>query len=132
VSSGPISRLSTGELVRRLVDNMSRLVQRELDLARAEARSDLLRVAVGLATLALGLLMLYTFVAALIVAAVYAVATVAPPMPPVYAALVIGGVFLLLGSILGLAGLMIASVRPLERTRRTVLEAVEWARRQVR
>ena len=124
-----IRTLSTGELVRRLMNNVSALINREVDLAKQEARSDVRQAIGGGITLALGLLLLYTALAALIVAAILAIA---PTMTPVSAALIIALVFAVLGAIIALIGWNQVKVQPLERTRETLREDVEWARSQTR
>ncbi len=132
VSEEAIRRLNTGELVRRLVNNLSHLVDREVDLAKREALSDVIHVGAGAVLLGFALLLLYTFIAALIVAAIYAVASLAPPMSSVIASLVIAGVFLVLGLIFAAVGWFVLRIRPLERTQETVREDVEWVRDRIR
>jgi uncharacterized membrane protein YqjE len=79
--------------------------------------------------LVLGLLLLYTALAALIVAAIFAIA---PMMTPVTAALIVALVFAVLGAIVALLGWTQVKMKPLERTRETLREDVEWARSQTR
>ncbi len=132
MSEDAIRRLNTGELVRRLINNLSLLLDREVDLAKEEARGNAIHLGAGAALLGFALLLLYTFIAALIVAAIYAIASFAPPMSPVIAALVIAGVFLVLGLIFAGIGALVLRIRPMERTRETVREDIEWARDRVR
>jgi hypothetical protein len=124
-----IRRMGTGELVRRLINNMSGLVDREVELAKEEARADAKQMGTAVAILIFGGLLLYTFLAALIVAGVLAVlaafgVTVTPPVM----ALIIAGVFLVLGAIVTAIGYFRVKVTPLERTRKTVQEDLQWAR----
>ncbi len=124
-----IRGLSTGELIRRLVNDVSGLIDREILLARAEARADVRQAATGAGALALGVLLLYTALAAVIVAIILASA---PTLAPVLAALVSALVFAVLGAIVALIGWSQIRIRPLERTRETLREDVEWARSRTR
>ena len=123
-----IRRMSTGELVRRLINNASLLVDREVDLAKQEAKADIWQLVWAVAVLGFGVMLLYTFVAALIVWAVFAIA---PAMTAPVAALVIAGVFLVLGVIASAIGYFMIRIKPLERTRKTVREDIGWARNQM-
>ncbi len=130
MSEDTIRRLSTGELLRRLVNNLSAMFDREVDLAKEEAKEDAIRVGAGTATLGFGLLLLYTFVAALIVAAILAVYETVAPITPVTAALVTAGVFLVLGIVIAAVGFFLVRIRPMEATRESLREDIEWARRR--
>lgn len=123
-----VRSMNTGELVRRLVSNLSTLVDRQADLVREEARRDATQAAVGAAALGAGLLLIYTAVVALIGALVI---WLAPNWSPAVIALVVAGVFAVLGIIAALVGRSRLQVRPLERTRETVRENLEWARSQM-
>lgn len=123
-----VRSMNTGELVRRLVSNLSTLVDRQADLVREEARRDATQAAVGAAALGAGLLLIYTAVVALIGALVI---WLAPNWSPAVIALVVAGVFAVLGIIAALVGRSRLRVRPLERTRETVRENLEWARSQM-
>ncbi len=123
-----IRRMSTGELVRRLVNNVSALVDREAELARREAREDATHVGTGAVAMILGGLMIYTALAALIVALIVALTQ---GMPPWAVALIAAAVFLVVGAVVAFIGYRTVRVQPLARTRRTVREDVEWVRAQM-
>ncbi len=130
MSEDTIRRQSTGELLRRLVDNLSALVDREVDLAKAEAKVDALRAGSGAVFLVFGLMLFYTCGAALITAATLAVIAAVGGASPTIAALIVAGVFLVLGIVFASIGFLLARIRPLERTRETVREDIQWARRR--
>ncbi len=123
-----IRQLNTGELVRRLINNMSTLVDREAGLARQEARADAIQVGIAVAGLAAAGLLIYTAVVALIVALVVGLASALYPWA---AALIVAVVFAVLGIIAALIGLSRIKMRPLARTRRTVREDIQWVRAQM-
>lgn len=121
--------MGTGDLVRRLFGNFTSMVEREATLARAEAESNIRQTLVSAGVLGLGLLMLYTALAALIAAIVLAIA---PALTAVEAALVLVVVFAVIGAIVAWIGYSRVKVRPLELTRETMREDVEWARDRTR
>lgn len=123
-----IRQLNTGELVRRLISNMSTLVDRETDLAKQEAKSDAVQVGFAVAGLAAGGLLIYTAVVALIVALVV---WLGAALYPWAVALIVAGVFAILGIVAALIGLSRVKVRPLARTRRTIKEDIQWVRAQM-
>lgn len=120
-----VRRLGTGDLLRRLVNNISAIVDREVELAKEEAKSEAITVGTGTGLLALGGLMIYTVLPAIVVAIIYAIN---PTLPPVTVALITAAVFLVLGAILALVGWNMVKVKPMERTRESVKEDIQWAR----
>ena len=123
-----IRQLNTGELVRRLISNMSTLIDRETDLAKQEAKTDAVQVGIAVAGLAAGGLLIYTAVVALIVALVV---WLGAALYPWAVALIVAGVFAILGIVAALIGLSRVKVRPLGRTRRTIREDIQWVRAQM-
>lgn len=118
---------STGELIRRLSHNVSEIVNREVTLVKEEARADVRQIGVSASMLVVGGLSLYTALVALVVAAVLAIA---PTLTPITVALVITAIFAALGAILALIGWSRVKVQPLEKTRESLKEDVEWAKNQ--
>lgn len=122
-----IRRLNTGELISNLVNNISAIFDREISLAKAEARADVRQAISGGAALAIGLLFVYTAVPALVTAAILALwPTLSPPM----VALIVAALFAVIGAIVAYIGWNRVRIQPLERTRETLKEDVEWARNQ--
>lgn len=123
-----ITQLNTGELVRRLIGNMSTLVDREAELAKQEAKTDAVQVGIAVAGLAAAGMLVYTAFVALVVALVV---WLGAALYPWAVALIVAGVFAVLGIVAALIGFSRAKVRPLARTRRTIREDIQWVRAQM-
>ena len=124
-----VRRMGTGELLRRLINNVSELVDREVVLAKEEAKADAIQMGSGAGVLVVGGLFLFSTVAALITAAVIALFSALEPWA---IALIVAGVFAVLGAILAFIGYRRVKVEPLAKTRQSLKEDVEWAKTQVR
>ena len=124
-----IRRLNTGELVARLVSNVSLMADRQIALAKEEAREDVTKVATGGGVLAAGVMLAYTAVPALVTALIL---FLAPTLSPAWVALIVAALFAVIGSIVALVGYGRVKVQPLQRTRHTLKEDVEWARSQTK
>jgi uncharacterized membrane protein YqjE len=122
-----VRTLSTGDLVRRLGGNITGIVDREIKLAKEEALTDARQMGVGAGLLGAGVLGLYTALVGLVVAAMFAIN---PDISPVTAALVVAAIFGVLGAILALIGWSRVRVQPLEMSRESLKEDVEWAKNQ--
>jgi uncharacterized membrane protein YqjE len=96
-----LSTTSTGELVQRLSTQLSELVRRELDLARAELTAKGKRAGAGAGLAGAGGVVALFGVGALIAAAIAGLATVVPVW---LSALIVGVVLLLVAGVLALAG----------------------------
>jgi uncharacterized membrane protein YqjE len=120
--------LSTRELLSRIVHTGFQLVSTEIDLAREEGKANLkaefamvkLLVIAGVTAL-MGLNML-------LVAVVFALAHV---MPGWLAALLLGGVILVISAIVGYIGWQRRVTRPLAVTRKTVTEDMQWVKERL-
>jgi len=122
-----IRRLNTGELISHLVNNISTIFDREITLAKQEARADARQAISGGVALAIGLLLVYTAVPALVTAIIL---VVAPTLPPATVALIVAAILAVIGAIVALIGWSRVRIQPLERTRETLKEDIEWARSQ--
>jgi len=96
-----LSSASTGELVQRLSTQLSELIRRELELARAELSAKGKRAGAGAGLAGAGGVVALFGVGALIAAAIAGLATVVPVW---LSALIIGVVLLLVAGVLALAG----------------------------
>ena len=120
--------LSTRQLLTRLLETVSLLVTKEVELARAEIRADM-KAELSMVTLLIGAGVFGVFgVTMLLVAAVFALAVW---MPGWAAALVIAGILLLIGAVLALVGWQRRVSAPLAVTRQTVKEDVQWAKERL-
>jgi hypothetical protein len=96
-----LSTASTAELVQRLSGQLSELVRRELDLARAEFVAKGKQAGTGAGLAGAGGVVALLGVGALIAAAIAGLATV---LPVWLSALIVGIVLLLVAGVLGMAG----------------------------
>jgi hypothetical protein len=121
-------RLSTIELMKEITAKATQLVRKELELARTEFKQDL-RTQIAMAKL-LGVAALLGIVAVtmLFVAAALALALVVPGWA---AALIVAGGTAAIAAVLGVIGWKRRVVKPLERTRKSVEEDVEWAKERM-
>lgn len=90
----PSSAESTADLLRRLIDDLSTLVRKELALARAEITHSVSEAKIGITGVATGGAVLYTGILALVTAAILALAEVMPAW----------GAALIVGAVLGIVG----------------------------
>jgi hypothetical protein len=120
--------LSTRELIGEITGKAALLAKKEAELAKAEIRADLrseLAVAKGLgAALVAGL----TALNMLLVALVFGLATW---MPGWLAALIVGGVLLVIGAIVGYVSWTRRVTTPLAFTRKTLKEHLQWAKERL-
>jgi hypothetical protein len=100
-TTGDLSNISTGELVRRLSTQLSELFRRELELARTELAAKGKRAGAGAGLAGAGGVVALFGVGALVAAAVAGLATVVPVW---LSALIVGVVLLLVAGVLALAG----------------------------
>lgn len=97
-----LGELSTGELVSQLSEQVSHLVRDELRLAQAELKQKGKRAGIGAGLAGAGGVLSLYGLSALVVAVIAALALVLPVWA---AALIVGGVLLLLAGLLALAGI---------------------------
>lgn len=120
-----VSRESIGELLGQLANNSAALVRDELALARQEMGEKVTSFRSGVITVTIGAVVGLIALMALTAAAVIGLAHV---MDAGYAALIIGGVFAVVGGIIvstGLNRLKQTSLKP-EQTIKTLEEDKEW------
>lgn len=93
---------STRDLISRLTRDTTDLVRQEIQLARTEISENLGRAVTGLILLQVGLLTAFAALIVLLDAAVYALALVLPGWA---AALIVGGVVVVVGLIIAMRGI---------------------------
>jgi hypothetical protein len=117
----------TRELLSRLINDTTELVKKQVQLARAEIEHDLraeIAAAKGIGAAAVcGLLLLNM----LLVALVFALSTI---MAGWAAALLVAAGVLCVGGVFGIVGWERRVSHPLEKTRKTLKEDLEWAKEQ--
>lgn len=122
----------TAEILRRVVENVSLLVDKQVELAKQEAREEARQAAAGGGMVAGGGLAVYTGLLFLLVTLCLVVDEVVFVGWGWLVALLIAALFLGAGVVLLLLGRSRLRLRPLGRTRDTLREDLEWARRQLR
>lgn len=127
-----LRRLPTGELLKRLADDTGTLIQQELELAKAEVTETAKEAGVGVGQLgAAGIVAMY----ALGALTVCAIAGLALVLPVWLAALIVAAVYAIAALILALLGrnrLRQAVSPALEQTQQTMKENVEWLQDRTR
>jgi uncharacterized membrane protein YqjE len=123
---GSLESLGWADLLRRLANNVASIVDREIELARREARSNVSAMARAATMLITGAIVLLLGLASFVVALIFALSRV---MDDWLAALVVGVVLLIIGAILAYFGKQRLQLAPLERTRETLREDVEWVKK---
>jgi len=117
--------LPTGRLLARFLGQITELLKKEIQLARAEVKSTLRSaIAMVVGFLVAGVLMLMG-VAFLLTSVVLALAH---SMAPWLAALVVGVVTLGIGAMLAMSAKKKGIPKPFERTQRTLKEDLRWAK----
>jgi uncharacterized membrane protein YqjE len=120
--------LSTRELVSRILKTGSRLVSKEIELARAEVKADLaaeLAMIKMLAAAAVGVLL---GVNLLLVAVVFALTHWIPGW---LAALLLGGIILVASAVVGYVGWQRRVTAPLAVTRKALTEDLQWVKERI-
>jgi len=123
-----LESMSNKELLQHITQNAVLLAKKEVELAKAELKADLkseIAMAKGLGVA--GLCAIWT-VSMILVAVALALGKV---MPEWAAALIVAAAVLLVGTIAGLVGWAKRVKDPLETTRRTLKEDVQWAKERI-
>jgi hypothetical protein len=129
LSDEQIGEESTVTLARTLVERLTLLAKKEIELAREEARVDVKR---GIAAGSLAGVSGVALIIALVCAVVCAILAIGRVFPPVWVAFIGAGLFAVLG--VGLAMVTAAETRELkpERTMRQARQTIEMLREPVR
>lgn len=121
LTQAPPSDQTLGGLIATAFKDVSALVRGTLELAKAELRDDVKRVAVGAATLAAVAFFGVLIVILLSIAAAYGL--VGLGLAPGWAFLIVAGAYILVAAILALIGIRaLRRIRPPERTIRMAKE----------
>jgi hypothetical protein len=127
-NGGAVRELSNRELISEIASKASLLARKELELTKAEIRADVQAVLVVAKALGLAAIAALLGVNLLLVAGVFALATIIPGW---VAALVIGGILLVLGAVAGYIGWRRMVSEPLALTRLTLKEDVRWVKERL-
>lgn len=122
----PEAEMSTRELVAAAVASATDLVRDEIELARLELKRDLKAQMRSSIWLVVGVVFALMVLALLLVAVAFALATVLPGWG---AALIVAGFAAIVATITGIVGYVTIVRKPLDVTRRTLKEDLEWAKK---
>jgi uncharacterized membrane protein YqjE len=126
----PLRGMGTRDLVAEVARKASDLARKEIELAKAEAKADLrssIKMASGLGVAGVcALVTLQLLLVALVLALMEG-----GVMSGWAAALLVAAVVLAIGTVAGLWGWAKRVRKPLDTTRRSVKENVEWAKEQI-
>lgn len=128
VHTASLHERPTTELVRDAAHKASLLVAKEIDLARTELQNDMAAEIAMVKRMAVAGIAGIATIDMLLVAAVFALL---PYMAGWLAALVVAGVTLVVAIVAGLIGWRLHVARPLARTRKTLVEDVQWMKREI-
>jgi len=123
-----LESMSNKELLQHVVQSAVLLAKKEVELARSELKEDLRKeIAMAKGLTAAGLCAIWT-VAMMLVALAMALGTALPEWA---AALIVAAGVLLVGTVAGLLGWGKRVKEPLQKTRRTIKEDVQWAKERI-
>jgi hypothetical protein len=123
-----LESMSNKELLQHIMQNAVLLAKKEVELAKAELKADLKKeVAMAKGLGVAGLCAIWT-VSMMLVAGAMALGTALPEWA---AALIVAAAVLLVGTVAGLVGWGKRVTEPLEMTRRTLKEDVQWAKERI-
>ncbi len=121
-----LESLSWADLLRKLAHNVASIVDREVELLREEARENAGQMFRAGTMLAVGLVLLLMAVMSFLVAIIFALSLVIKGW---LAALIIGAILAIIGGIVTFFGKGRLQLAPLEKTRESLREDVEWVKR---
>lgn len=124
----PLELLSVRALVGDITTKVTQLAKKEIELAKTELKADLKQEVAMAAGLGIAGVCALITVNLLCVAAVLGLATV---MPGWGAAFVVAGIVLAIGTIAGFVGWAKRVKEPLQATRRSIKEDVQWTREKI-
>ena len=124
----PLESAPTGDLLKQLFRQTGDLLKKEMELAKAEIRGTVRSVA----TMTIGFVVAAVFailgIGFLGAAAVLALAS---RIPAWESALIVGFAMIVVGAIVGFAAKSKGAEKPLERTKKTLKEDVQWAKERM-
>ena len=131
MSETPRTERSFAGLLSDIAGDLQQIIRAEIRLAKVEVREELTKAKRGAILLGAGAVLFVLTFGLLILAAVYALATIWPPWA---AALAVAGGIGLIGTALALSGLgQIRDIHlPPQKTVATVRENIQWAKTRTR
>ena len=123
--SEALGPLSVQELVQRLIGSLSALADKQMELAKAEARQEVQRRGLAVGLLVGGLIFLFLALVSIMVSIILALSAVVPGW---LAGLIVALVLAIVGGILAWLGYSRVREPLMNRTVQTLRENIEWAK----
>ncbi len=123
-----LEALTIGDLMRKLLNNIALLVDKEVELARQEAKENVSQMVGGIGLLVGGAVLLLTAFICLVVAAILALSAI---MPGWLAAVLVAIFLIIVGALLAIVGRSRLVSKPMGITVATFKEDLKWVRRQM-
>ncbi len=123
-----VENMSNRQLVAHVIDSVTLLAKKEIELAKAELKQDVKREVAMAKGLGVGALCALWTVRLILVAIALAIGNV---LPDWLAALIVAAAVLLVGTVAGLVGWKKRVKNPLESTRRSLKEDALWAKERL-
>ena len=125
----PTERQTVADLVRRIINGVQDIIDRQIELAKQELKENLTQVAKASGLLIAGGVLLFLTAIFLLITIIMGIEAVFPRMGGWISSLVITLILGIVGTVLVLRGKKRVMIKPVERTRETLKEDLAWAKR---
>ena len=125
----PTERQTVADLVRRIVNGVQEIIDRQIQLAKQEVKENLIQLAKASGLLIAGAVLLFLTAIFLLITTIMALEAAFPRHGGWISALVITLILGIVGAILALRGKKQVMIKPVPLTRETLKEDLAWAKR---
>jgi uncharacterized membrane protein YqjE len=125
----PTERQTVADLVRRIINGVQDIIDRQIELAKQELKEDISQVAKASGLLIGGGVLLFLTAIFLLITIIMGLEAIFPRMGGWISSLVITLLLGIVGAILVLRGKRRVMINPVARTRETLKEDLAWAKR---
>jgi uncharacterized membrane protein YqjE len=125
----PTERQTVADLVRRIINGVQDIIDRQIELAKQELKENFVQVAKASGLLIAGGVLLFLTAIFLLVTIMFALEAVFPRFGGWISALVITLLLGIIGAVLVLRGKKRVMIKPVARTRETLKEDLAWVKR---
>lgn len=127
----PTERQTVADLVRRIINGVQEIIDRQIELAKQEVKENAIQVGKASAMLIVGAVLLFLTAIFLLITIIVGIDAIFPGRGWI-ASLVITLILGIAGALLVLRGKDRIMIKPVARTRETLKEGLEWARRPLK
>lgn len=125
----PTERQTVADLVRRIINGVQDIIDRQIELAKQELKENITQVAKASGLLIAGGVLLFLTAIFLLITIIMGIEAVFPRFGGWISSLVITLILGSVGAVLVLRGKKKVMIKPVERTRETLKEDLAWAKR---